>query len=76
MEMNKVFMLVHGRGMGMGSSGGGRFRRGSALRPKEGGSSSESSLRGFEPYGSGDMSGLCKDRHDGAEKDDHMDYDD
>lgn len=35
-EMNKVFMLVHGRGMGMGSvSGGKHHRRGSALRPRE-----------------------------------------
>ncbi|KAK1926483.1 hypothetical protein DB88DRAFT_168233 [Papiliotrema laurentii] len=34
-EMNKVFMLVHGRGMGMSSSSGGRhLRRGSGLRPK------------------------------------------
>jgi hypothetical protein len=34
-EMNKVFMMVHGRGMGMGAASGGRqHRRGSALRPK------------------------------------------
>ena len=35
-EMNKVFMLVLGKGMGMSSTTGGRgFRRGSVLRPKD-----------------------------------------
>lgn len=34
-EMNKVFMLSYGRGMGMGSTGGGRSRRGSMLKPRD-----------------------------------------
>lgn len=35
-EMNKVFMMVHGRGKGMSSTGGTRsHRRGSGLRPRD-----------------------------------------
>jgi hypothetical protein len=34
-EMNKVFMLSYGRGMGMGSTGGARYRRGSNLKPRD-----------------------------------------
>ena len=41
-ELDKVFALVHGKGLGMGSSGGGRSRKGSALRPRiKGGAQSE-----------------------------------
>jgi len=77
-EMNKVFMLVHGRGMGMGTAGAGRFRRGSALRPKEGGegTSSVSAMSDCERYTDGDMAGGRSETEVMREDDGHMDYDD
>ena len=77
-EMNKVFMLVHGRGMGMGGTAGGRYRRGSALRPKEGGSSGEGSSSASSFSGYEDISNVNgRVEKDGAREDPElMDYDD
>ena len=47
-ELNKVFMLVHGRGLGMGTSGAARGRRSSGLRPKDSCSPSPMALGSFQ----------------------------
>jgi hypothetical protein len=77
-EMNKVFMLVHGRGLGMGGTGGGRYRRGSALRPKEGGlgvaKSSATSSLGEHDRDSG-IAGEIEDGDTMQEDSGSMDYD-